>query len=390
MERAVIVSAVRSAVGNYGGQWSSILPHKLAAAVIREAIERSGVDPGDIEDVAMGNLYAQHGNIARVAALEAGIPCTAGAVTIDRQCGSSLHAVYDAAMNIMLGNGDVYVACGLEHMTRQPWQMGKTTAAFQQNGPSCIQTMLTTDESGMDRMGMTAERVAADYGLTRQELDEYALLSHRKASDAIARGAFKEQIVPITLKGKKGVEYIVDTDEAVRPEITIEKLGKLPPAFKPLGLITAGNSCPWSDGASALVMMSESKAKSLGIESMGTICSYAVSGLDPHVMGLGPIHAVPKALKRHGLNAKDIDVVELNEAFAAQVIPCIKELDLRPSQVNPNGGGIALGHPLGATGTLLTAKILYDMRERNLRYGLVTMCIGGGQGAALVLERSNG
>lgn len=387
MERAVIVSAVRSAVGNYGGQWSSVEPYKLAAWVIREAVARSGVDPNDIEDVIMGNLYGQHGNIARVASLEAGIPKTAGAVTVDRQCGSSLHTVYEAAMNIMMGNGDVYVACGLEHMTREPWQLEKTTTPFQRVGPSCMPTKVTIDESGMDRMGMTAERVAADYGLTRVDLDEFALDSHRKAAAAIERGAFKEQILPIELEGKKGSVYVVDTDESVRPGLTMEQLGKLRPAFKPLGIVTAGNSCPWSDGASAIVLMSESKAKTLGIEPMGVVCSYAVSGLDPFTMGLGPIYAVPKALERAGIGGADLDVVELNEAFAAQAIPCMRELGLRPEQVNPNGGGIALGHPLGATGALLTTKILYDMRDRGLTYGLVTMCIGGGQGAAMVLKR---
>lgn len=387
MERAVIVSAVRSAVGNYGGQWSSMEPYKLAACVIREAVARSGADPNDIEDVIMGNLYGQHGNIARVAALEAGIPQTAGAVTVDRQCGSSLHTIYEAAMNIMLGNGDVYVACGLEHMTREPWQLEKTTSAFQQIGPSSMPTKVTIDESGMDRMGMTAERVAADYKLTRIELDEFALESHWKAAAAIKRGAFKEQILPIELQDKKGSAYVVDTDEAVRHGLTMEQLAKLRPAFKPLGIVTAGNSCPWSDGASAVVLMSESKAKAMGIESMGVVCSYAVSGLDPFVMGLGPIYAVPKALKRAGIEVKDLDVVELNEAFAAQAIPCMQELGLRPERVNPNGGGIALGHPLGATGALLVTKILYDMKDNNLTYGLVTMCIGGGQGTALVLKR---
>lgn len=387
MERAVIVSAVRTAVGNYGGQWSPVEPYKLAAMVMKEAVKRSGVDPNEIEDVIMGNLYGQHGNIARVAALEAGIPETAGAVTVDRQCGSSLHTIYEAAMNIMVGNGDVFVACGLEHMTREPWQLEKTTTPFQRVGPSCMPTKVTTDETGMDKMGMTAERVAADYGLTRVELDEFALASHQKATAAMARGAFDEQILPIELAGKKGVTYTVDKDESVRPTLTMEGLAKLRPAFKPLGLVTAGNACPWSDGASAVVLMSESRAKALGIEPMGVVCSFAVSGLDPFIMGLGPVYAVPKALKRAGIEVKDLDVVELNEAFAAQAIPCMRELGLSAEQVNPNGGGIALGHPLGATGALLTTKILYDMKDRNLTYGLVTMCIGGGQGAAMVVKR---
>lgn len=387
MEKAVIVSAVRTAVGNYGGQWSTVEPYKLAAMTIKEAVTRSGIDPNEIEDVIMGNLYGQHGNIARVAALEAGIPYTAGAVTVDRQCGSSLHTIYDAAMNIMLGNGSVYIACGLEHMTREPWQMEKTTTPFQRTGPACMQTKVSVDESGLDRMGMTAERVASDYKLTRQELDEFALSSHKKAAAAIDRGAFREQILPVELKGRKGVTYVVDTDESVRPNQTMEQLAKLRPAFKPDGVVTAGNACPWSDGASAVVLMSETRAKELGIAPLCTVVSFAVSGLDPQLMGLGPIYAVPKALKRAGITVQDLDVVELNEAFAAQAIPCMRELGLTEEQVNPNGGGIALGHPLGATGALLTTKALYDMQDRKLTHGLITMCIGGGQGTALVIRR---
>ena len=389
MERAVIVSAVRVATGNYGGIWSPVEPYQLAAWVIKEAVSRAGIDPNDIEDVIMGNLYGQHGNIARVAALAAGIPITAGATTIDRQCGSSLHAVYETAMNIMLGNGDVFVACGLEHMTREPWQMAKTATAYQQAGPSCIPSKVTIDETGMDKMGMTAERVAADYGLSREELDEFSLNSHQKAAAAIVRGAFKEQILPIELKGKKGATYVVDKDESVRPDLTIEQLTKLRPAFKPTGLVTAGNACPWSDGASAVVLMSESKAKAMGIKPLGIVCSFAVCGLDPLVMGLGPIYAAPKALKRAGITIGDVDVVELNEAFAAQAIPCVRALGLNSEIVNPNGGAIALGHPLGATGAILTTKILYDMRDRGLTYGLISMCIGGGQGIAMVVKREN-
>ena len=387
MERAVIVSAVRSAVGSYGGQWSGIEPYKLAAKVIQEAVRRSGVDPSEIEDVIMGNLYGQHGNIARVAALEAGIPYTAGAVTVDRQCGSSLHTVYEAAMNIMLGNGTVFVACGLEHMTREPWQLEKTSAPYQRTGPSCMATKVSTYTDGMDRMGMTAERIAEEYGLTRNELDAFALESHKKAAKAQEAGAFAEEILPITLRDRKGREYTVDRDEAVRPNLTMEQLARLRPAFKPDGLVTAGNACPWSDGASAVVLMSESRAKELGIKPLGAVVSFAVSGLDPALMGLGPVYAVPKALKRAGLTIRDMDVVELNEAFAAQAIPCMRELGITAEQVNPNGGGISLGHPLGATGALLTTKILHDMKRRNLTYGLVTMCIGGGQGSALIVKR---
>ena len=387
MKKAVIVSAVRCGVGNYSGQWAPLEPYKLGAAVIKEAVHKSGVDPAEIEDVIMGNLHGQHGNISRVCSLEAGLPVVTGAATVDRQCGSSLHAVFEAAAGIMVGNGDVYVACGLEHMTRNPYQLEKPTAAFARIGPNSMPSRLTSADLEEERMGMTAETVAKKYALTREEADVFALNSHKKAMAAIERGAFKEQILPIELPGKKGAVYTVDSDESVRPELSMEKLAKLRPAFIPNGIVTAGNACPWSDGAAALVLMSEEKAKALNIEPLATVVSYAVAGLEPNVMGLGPIYAAPKALKRAGISVADLDVIELNEAFAAQSIPCIRELGLDEAKVNPNGGAIALGHPLGATGAILTAKIVHDMKDRNLTHGLVTMCIGGGQGAALVLER---
>lgn len=387
MKKAVIVSAVRSGVGNYGGQWAPLEPYKLGAALIKEAVRRSGVDAAEIEDVIMGNLYGQHGNISRVCALEAGLPVTSGATTIDRQCGSSLHAIFEAAAGIMVGNGDVYVACGLEHMTRQPYQLEKPTTAFARIGPNSLPTRVTAADREEERMGMTAETVAKKYNLTREEADAFALNSHKKALAAIERGAFKEQILPIELPGKKGAVYTVDSDESVRAELSLEKLAKLRPAFIPEGIVTAGNACPWSDGAAALVLMSEDRAKELNIKPLASIVSYAVAGLEPAVMGLGPVYAIPKALKRAGISVADLDVVELNEAFAAQAIPCIREIGLDEAKVNPNGGAIALGHPLGATGAILTTKIVYDMNERALTYGLISMCIGGGQGAAMVVKR---
>lgn len=388
MERAVIVSAVRTGVGNYGGQWAPIAPEKLAGKVIAEAVKRAGVDPAEIEDVIMGNLYGQHGNIARVSMLEAGLPVTAGACVIDRQCASSLQAISEAAMNIMLGNGEVYVACGLEHMTREPWQLDKPGTPYQRVGPEFLTTRLTPDTYGNDRMGITAENVAKQYGLTRDEMDRYALESHRKAEKAMADGKFKEQILPVEVRVKKATQ-IIDSDESVRVGLTMEQLGKLKPVFDANGTVTAGNACPWSDGASALVLMSETRAKSCGLKPLAYYRSFAVAGLQPHVMGLGPIYAVPKALKRAGITVADLDWIELNEAFAAQVIPCMNELGLPVEKVNPYGGGIALGHPLGATGGILTTKAVYAMRENGLRYGLITMCIGGGQGAAMVIESAD-
>ena len=387
MKKAVIVSAVRAGTGAYGGQWTPISPEKLAGIVIKEAVKRAKVDPNEIEDVLVGNLYGQHGNIARVVSLEAGLPFSCGATTVDRQCASSLQCVYEAAMNIMVGNGDVYVAAGLEHTTREPWQLEKASSAYQFFAPNFLETRLTPDEYGNTRMGITAENVAEKYNLTRSELDEFSIKSHKKAYEAIEADAFKEQIIPIELTLRKGKKIIVDGDESVRTGLTMESMGKLRPVFKKDGIVTAGNSCPRNDGAAAIVVMSEERAKSLGIEPMAMIKSFAVAGLDPDYMGLGPIYAAPKALKRAGITVNDLDWIELNEAFAAQSIPCIRELGFNEDKVNPNGGAIALGHPLGATGAILTTKALYAMKDKELTHSLITMCIGGGQGAALVLER---
>lgn len=386
MKKAVIVSAVRLGVGNYGGQWTPLAPEELASKVIKEAVVRSQVDPSEIEDLIMGNLYGQHGNIARVASLEAGIPVSAGATVVDRQCASSLQAIYEAAMHIMIGNGDVYVACGMEHMTCEPWQMAKASSAYQRLGPEFLNTRLTPDTFGNERMGITAENVAAKCGVTREDMDAFALASHRKAIAATEAGHFTEQVLPVEVALKKSTT-VVTADESIRHDISMEKLGKLKPAFKKDGMVTAGNSCPWSDGASALVLMSDERAKALNVTPMGTVRSFAVAGLAPSLMGLGPVYAVPKALQRAGITTKDLDWVELNEAFAAQAIPCIRELKLPEEKVNPYGGAIALGHPLGATGAILTTKAAYALRENDLRFGLISMCIGGGQGAALVIER---
>lgn len=387
MNKAVIVSAIRTAVGSYGGQWSSLAPEKLAAEVIREAVARACIPAEEIEDVIMGNLYGQHGNIARVASLEAGLPFGSGAVVVDRQCGSSLQAIYEAAMHIMIGNGDIYVACGLEHMTREPWQLEKTSTPYQRVGPACLETRLTPDAFGNDRMGVTAENVAARYGMTREELDAFALASHHKAAKATEEGKFKSQILPIEVQLGKGKTATPVRDASIRVGLTMDQLNKLRPIFKPEGMVTAGNSCPWSDGASALVLTSETRAKNLGLKPLATVKSFAVAGVDPRFMGIGPIRAVPKALQRAGITVADLDWIELNEAFAAQAVPCIRELGFPEGKVNPYGGGIALGHPLGATGAILTTKAVYGMQEHNLTHGLITMCIGGGQGAAMVIER---
>ncbi len=385
MKKAVIVSAVRTAIGKHAGQWAKVPSEKLAACAIKEAVRRSGIDPMEIEDVIMGNIYGPHGNHARLAALMAGLPIECGATTVDRQCGSGTQAIVNAAMNIMTGNGDVFVACGVEHMTLTPYQMEKPAAAYSWAPPKFLATRLSTDEIGNPPMPVTADTLAARHGVTRQDCDEWALISHQRAAKAIKAGVYKDQIVPIEVKTKGGMA-MVDTDECIRYDISIEAMQKLAPLF-PGGVTTAGNACPRSDGAGALVMMSEEKAKALGLKPLASVKSFGVSGVDPNIMGYGPVPSTQKALKRAGLTVKDLGVIEMNEAFAGQFIPCMRELQFDPERVNPNGGAIAMGHPLGGTGAVLTTKLVYEMIAKDYQFGLVTMCIGGGQGMATIFER---
>ena len=385
MKKVVIVSAVRTAIGNFGGQWSAVSPEKLASAAIKEAVARAKIDPAEVEDVIMGNIHAEHGNIARRSSLTAGLPLECGAMTIDRQCGSGSQAVASAALTIMAGFGDIVVACGLEHMTQSPYQMEKPAKAFTAKLPAFLPNRVSIDELGNPTMPQTADTLGARHNISRQECDEFALLSHQRAVKAIKENVFKEQIVPIEVKTKKGVK-VIDTDECVRYDASLESMSKLPPLFKG-GLTTAGNSCPRSDGAGALVMMSEEKAKALGLTPLVSLKTYAVAGLDPNIMGYGPVPATRKALKKAGLTIKDIDLIELNEAFAAQSLPCVKDLGLDIEKTNPNGGAIALGHPIGGTGPILTTKLIYEMIRKDYTLGLVTMCIGGGQGMATIFER---
>lgn len=386
MKKVVIVSGARSGIGKYNGQWSNISSEELAAAVMVEAVKRANIDPDLIEDVILGNLAARHGNHARVAWLTTGLSILPGGVTIDRQCGSGLQAINYAATSIMAGQGDIYIAGGVEHMTRNPWQLDKASSAFQRLGPEFLTSQTSTEAFGFPNMGITAENVAEHYQLKREMLDQFALDSQKKAAKAIAKGLFDEEIVAIPVKQKKET-ILVKTDEIPRPDSTLEALAKMKPAFKPDGVVTAGNACPWSDGAAALVMMSEDKAKELGLTPLASLKSFAINGLDPRYMGLGPVYATQKALQRAGLTMNDLGVIELNEAFAAQALGCIRELDMPMGKINPNGGAIALGHPLGATGAILSLKIIKEMIREKHRYGLVTMCIGGGQGIAAIFER---
>lgn len=383
MKKTVIVSAVRTAVGKHVGQWTNVPSENLAAAAIKEAVARAKVDPKEIEDVIFGNIYGPHGNHARIASLMAGIPIEAGATTIDRQCGSGTQAIVNAALNIECGYGDVFVAGGVEHMTLTPYQMAKSPG-YDWMPPKFISSRLSTDEIGNPPMPQTADILGARKGITRQDCDEWALVSQQRAAKAIEAGVFKDEIVSIPVKVKGGVKD-VDTDECPRAT-TMEGLAKLRPLFEG-GLTTAGNACPRSDGAAALVLMSEEKAKSMGLQPLARIRSFAVAGVDPNIMGYGPVPSTEKALKRAGLTVNDLDLIEMNEAFAAQFVPCLRDLNLDPEKTNPNGGAIALGHPLGGTGAVLTTKLLYEMIRKDYTLGLVTMCIGGGQGMATIFER---
>lgn len=385
MKKAVIVSAVRVAIGKHVGQWTTTPSEKLSAITIKEAINRAGIDPKEIEDVIMGNIMGPHGNHARLAALMAGVPIEAGATTLDRQCGSGSQAVVNAALNIMTGNGDVFIACGVEHMTLNPYQMEKPNAAYSWAPPKFLAGRFSTPEIGDPVMPVTADTLAARHNVSRLECDEWSLISHQRAAAAIKAGVFKEQIIPVEVKTKAGMK-VIDTDECVRYDASLESMQKLQPLYAG-GVTTAASSSPRSDGAGALVMMSEERAKALGLKPFASVRSFGVAGVDPNIMGYGPVPATEKALKRAGLTINDIGVIEMNEAFAGQFIPCMRDLKMDPAKVNPNGGAIALGHPLGGTGAVLTTKLVYEMIAKDQQFGLVTMCIGGGQGMATIFER---
>ena len=390
MKDAVIVSAVRTAVGKAPrGALKDTRPDDMAATAIKAALEKApGLDPALVEDAILGcaTPEAEQGmNVARQAAWLAGLPKETSAVTINRFCSSGLQAIAFAAERIIAGWADCIVAGGTETMSMLP--MGGHT----------IRPNPTLVEQWPDyflNMGLTAENLAQKYSISRQEADEFSLRSHQKAIEAIQSGRFKEEIAPLHVrnveldaKGKRNVkEFSFDTDEGPRGDTSLEALGKLRPAFHMRGTVTAGNSSQTSDGAAAAIVMSADKAKDLGLKPLGRFVAYATAGVSPDYMGIGPVAAVPKALKIAGLSLDQIDLIELNEAFAAQALAVIKELGINQDKLNVNGGAIALGHPLGCTGAKLTATILHEMRRRNARYGMVTMCVGGGMGAAGIFE----
>ena len=383
---AVIVSAVRTAIGRQGSALASVPAHVYGAEVIKEAIKRANVDPEQIDDVIFGNVLSAGGNIARLTALQTGLSINIPGLTIDRQCGSGINAINLAAQAIKAGDGDIYVAGGTESMSRAPYLMDRPEKPYHAEPPRFRKSQLSPEEIGDPPMGITAENLAEKYNVTREEQDEFALMSQQRMARAMVEGRFDEQIVPITIPVRKGEPITFKVDEHPRPQTTIEALAKLPAVFKENGTVTAGSSSGLNDAASAVVVMSREKAEELGIKPLATIREYAVSGVDPNIMGIGPVPATKKVLEKSGLSLDDMDLIEINEAFAAQVLACNRELNMNMEKVNVNGGAIAHGHPLGATGAILTTKAIYELKRSGGRYALITACIGGGQGIATIIE----
>jgi 3-oxoadipyl-CoA thiolase len=400
LHEAWIIDAVRTPIGRYGGALAAVRPDDLAALVVRAIVERNGLDGSLVEDVILGcanQAGEDNRNVARMAALLAGLPVEVAGQTVNRLCGSGLQAVNSAAHAIGAGDGDVFIAGGVESMTRSPYVLLKPEAAYERGTRTMEDTTLgwrfvnprMREAYPPISLGETAERVAGRYGISRQRQDAFALESQRRAAAAIEAGRFADQLVPVEVTGRKGAVTVVDRDEHPR-ETSAEALAALRPAFLKDGTVTAGNSSGINDGASALLVVEAGRARALGLRPMARVVSTAVAGVHPDVMGMGPVPAVRKALSRAGLAVADIDLVEINEAFASQSVACADELGLDMARVNPNGGAIALGHPLGASGARLMTMLLHELRRTGGRYGLATMCIGVGQGIATVVERVEG
>ena len=384
MNSAVIVDCCRTAIGRSSaekGVFREVRSDDLAVAVVRALVERTGIDPAEVEDVVLGNTQQQREqgfNIARIVSLMSGLPSTTGGATINRLCGSSLQALNQAAHSILAGGEDVQIVGGLEHMDHIPMD----------SGVDFNPKLFHVTSKGALHMGITAEFLAQSQGISREAQDQFALSSHLKAAEATAGEAFQREIIPVWGRDESGERVLVTSDQCIRPDSTLEALGALKPAFMPgLGTVTAGNSSPLNDGAAAMLVMSEEKAKSFGLKPLVRVRATAVAGVDPSVMGTGPVPATQKALQRAGLTLQDIELVELNEAFAAQALACLQMLDLDQEKVNVRGGAIAIGHPLGASGARIATTLVHAMIDRNAALGLATMCIGIGQGIATVLER---
>ena len=387
----VVLSGVRTPVGNYGGSLKDFSPATLGAMVIREAVGRAGVAPDDVGHVVFGHVVPTEKHdvyLARVAAVNAGLPVKVPAVTVNRLCGSGLQAIVDAAQTIMLGDADCTVAGGSESMSRGAY-LAENHRWGQRMGSSELIDTVTgglTDPFDDYPMGVTAENVAEKWGISREEQDALAVESHRRAAQAAASGYFKEQILPVEVKSRKGTT-VVDHDEHIRTDADLESMAKLRPVFKKDGTVTAGNSSSMNDAASAVVLMDRAVAEDRGLSPMARLVGYSYAGVEPKYMGIGPVPAVKSLLEQTGLTVDDLDVIELNEAFAAQAIAVVRDLGLSEDKTNPNGSGISIGHPISATGSILTVKALYELERTSGRYALVTMCIGGGQGIAAIFER---
>jgi 3-oxoadipyl-CoA thiolase len=394
-----IITAVRSPIGRYGGALATVRPDDLAATVLRALVERSGIDSGLIDDVILGcanQAGEDNRDVARMALLLAGLPIETGGLTVNRLCGSGLQAINSAAHAIQVGDGDVFIGGGVESMTRAPYVLAKPAAAYERGSHELQDTTLgwrfpnpkLAAQYGVASMGETGENVAERWQVSRERQDAFALASHRKAIAAIEAGRFDDQIVPIEVPAARGgPPLVVARDEHPRADTSPDALARLRPAFREGGTVTAGNSSGINDGASAVLLVEADRARTLGLKPLARIVSTAVAGVEPSIMGIGPVPASRKALERAGIAAADLDLVELNEAFASQSLACIDELGLDPERVNVNGGAIALGHPLGMSGSRLITMLVHELVRTGGRYGLATMCIGVGQGIATIVER---
>jgi len=387
----VFLSGARTAIGSFGGALKDVPPTTLGAHAAKAAIARAGIAGADVEHVVFGNVIhteARDMYLSRVAAMEAGVPKEAPALTVNRLCGSGLQAILSAAQSILLGDAQIALAGGAESMSRGGYLLPNARWGQRMGAATAVDMMLgvLNDPFGHGHMGVTAENVSTRYDIPREQQDAAAVESHQRAARAIAAGHFKEQIAPFEIAGRKGT-VIFDTDEHVRPEATVADMAKLKPVFKKDGTVTPGNASGINDGAAAVILATAGAARERGLTPLARLVSWGLAGVEPDEMGMGPVPAVTIALKKAGLRVEDIDLIESNEAFAAQACAVSKQLGFDPARVNPNGGAIALGHPVGATGAILMVKTLYGLKRTGGRYGLITMCIGGGQGIAMIVER---
>jgi acetyl-CoA C-acetyltransferase len=389
-DEVVIVAGARTGIGTFSGQFSEISAAQLGSVAIKAALERAGIEGAQVDGVVVGCVgqVGKDAYISRAAALGAGLPVEVPAVTVNRLCGSGLQAINQSAQEIISGNSQVMVAGGTENMTRYPYLLDKARSGYRMGDATIIDNMTTvlSDPFTSCHMGVTAENLAERYKISREDSDAFALRSQHLTEAAIRGGYFSEQVVPVAVPQKKGDPLHVVADEHVRPQTTLEGLAKLKPAFKSGGVVTAGNSSGINDAAAAVVLMSASRAQELRLKPQMRLVAQAVTGVPPEIMGIGPVPAVLKVLAKAGMSLDQIDLIELNEAFATQALACINELNLNMDKVNVNGGAIALGHPIGATGALLTVKLMYELQRRGARFGIVTACIGGGQGIATIFE----